>query len=645
MTRVRRRPATASVRGCGRCAWSAAPRWPSWRESTGISVSTLSRLESGQRRPTLELLLPLARAHQVPLDELVDAPETGDPRVRAQAGRAARAHLPAADPAPRRAAGVQDDRPGDARRGAADRGTHEGYEWLYVLSGRLRLRARRPRPGARRRARWSSSTPARRTGSATPGRSRSRCSRCSGRRASGCTCADPAGAPDRRGLVPNPAPGSPNRAVWYQTPPPSPAPIRPETVHPGGAPSYPRSVAGGRERVGVVGGGIVGLAVARRLLETRPGAEVTVFEKETAVGRHQTGRNSGVVHAGLYYPPGSLKARAVPARRRAAARVLRGARDRLRRVRQGGRRARPPRRRRACARSRSARRANGVPGVRRLAPAELREHRAARRGVAGAALAHDRDRRLPRRRPGARRRRRARRRRGAARHRGRRGSSRDGRVVRVDAGGERHERATASSSAPGCSATGSAALAGDDADPGIVPFRGEYYRLRAERAHLVRGLVYPVPDPRYPFLGVHLTRRVDGEVDGRPERRARLAREGYRRARRACCATSPSIAGARRLPARCARQHWRTGVARDARLAAPPRVRRRGPPLRARADRRRRRAGPRGVRAQAVDRDGTLVDDFRISRLGRVTSVRNAPSPAATSRLAIAEHVVEGLLA
>jgi L-2-hydroxyglutarate oxidase len=186
-----------------------------------------------------------------------------------------------------------------------------------------------------------------------------------------------------------------------------------------------------------------------------------------------------------------------------------------------------------------------------------------------------------------------------------------------------------------------AALAGDGADPRVVPFRGEYYELRPDRRDLVRSLVYPVPDPRYPFLGVHLTRRVDGGVLVGPNAVLALAREGYRWAdvRLGDLRDTLVWPGFLRMAAR----HWRTGVrelvgslsTRAFVRAAQQLV----PELRP-ADLRRTRSG---VRAQAVARDGTLVDDFRVSRRGRVVAIRNAPSPAATSSMAIAEHIA-GLL-
>jgi L-2-hydroxyglutarate oxidase LhgO len=187
-----------------------------------------------------------------------------------------------------------------------------------------------------------------------------------------------------------------------------------------------------------------------------------------------------------------------------------------------------------------------------------------------------------------------------------------------------------------------ARLAGDTEGPAIVPFRGEYYRLVPERGHLVRGLIYPVPDPRYPFLGVHFTRRVGGSVDVGPNAVLALAREGYRPRDIALGDLWETLRepGFRRLAVR----HWRTGLreiygslSKRAFVAAA-----RGfvPELSARDV----VPAPAGVRAQAVDPDGSLVDDFRIGRRGPIVTVRNAPSPAATSSLAIAEHIAAQVL-
>jgi L-2-hydroxyglutarate oxidase LhgO len=184
-----------------------------------------------------------------------------------------------------------------------------------------------------------------------------------------------------------------------------------------------------------------------------------------------------------------------------------------------------------------------------------------------------------------------------------------------------------------------ARLAGDDPDPRIVPFRGEYYRLAAHRRHLVRGLIYPVPDPRYPFLGIHLTRRVDGTVEVGPNAVLALAREGYRRATVRANDVRDIVAspGFRAL----ARRHWRTGLHELAgscsRRTFVERARRYLPELSVEDV----VPAPAGVRAQALDPDGSLVDDFRVSTRGPVLAVRNAPSPAATSSLAIAEYICD----
>jgi L-2-hydroxyglutarate oxidase LhgO len=187
-----------------------------------------------------------------------------------------------------------------------------------------------------------------------------------------------------------------------------------------------------------------------------------------------------------------------------------------------------------------------------------------------------------------------------------------------------------------------ARMAGDGRGPAIVPFRGEYYRLEPGRDDLVRGLLYPVPDPAYPFLGIHLTRRVSGGIDVGPNAVLALAREGYRRRDMRLRDLWETVAwpGFRRLT----RAHWRMGLyelhGSLSKQVYAAQARRYVPSL----DPDALRPAPAGIRAQAVDADGTLVDDFRISRIGRVVAVRNAPSPGATSSLAIAEHVVDDVL-
>jgi L-2-hydroxyglutarate oxidase LhgO len=183
-----------------------------------------------------------------------------------------------------------------------------------------------------------------------------------------------------------------------------------------------------------------------------------------------------------------------------------------------------------------------------------------------------------------------------------------------------------------------AALVGEAADPRIIPFRGEYYRLTPSAAALVRGLIYPVPDPRYPFLGIHLTRRIDGSVDVGPNAVLALALEGYRRRDIDLHDLRDIVTwpGVRRV----ARAHWRAG-ARELLGSASKhyylaQARHYLPALTADD----LVAADAGVRAQAISRNGALVDDFVISRRAGLTMVRNAPSPAATSSLAIAEYIV-----
>ena len=395
------------------------------------------------------------------------------------------------------------------------------------------------------------------------------------------------------------------------------------------------------QRYAVVGGGIIGTAVARRLLAERPDAEVTVLEKEDRLAAHQTGRNSGVVHAGLYYEPGSLKAtlcrRGVALLKEFCAEhglpydeigkvlvALDGAEEQ-----------------RLGAIAERAR-ANGVPGVRVIDRAELRELEPHVTGIAALhspttaivdyvsvteQLAAD------------------------ARAAG--ATVRTGFEVAAfrSAGGEVVVAGTSGEEVvadrvvlcAGLHVDRLARLAGDDDAPRIVPFRGEYYALTPEKRALVNGLVYPVPDPRYPFLGVHLTPRVDGEVLVGPNAVLALAREGYR-----WRDVSPAeLAAIARFPGfrRFARQHWRTGLAEMrgslSKKAYTAAARRYVPELTADD----MVPAAAGIRAQALESDGSLVDDFRITRRGAVVAVRNAPSPAATSSLAIAEHLVGVLLA
>ncbi len=392
----------------------------------------------------------------------------------------------------------------------------------------------------------------------------------------------------------------------------------------------------------VVGGGIIGLAVAARLQVVDPDSSVTVWEKEDALASHQTGRSSGVAHAGLYYEPGSLKARLC----RRGVGLLREfcqehgiAYDEIGKVLV----ALDERDRTRLGTIEERALANGVPGVRLIDGAELREIEPHVAGVAGLHSPSTAIVDFP----------------GVARELARQVEQRGGEVhcavtatdLDIDSTGgvvlrgshrdgtTRDQRFDRVFLCAGLFSDRLAVRAGDEADPRIVPFRGEYLLLRPERRSLVNGLVYPVPDPRYPFLGVHLTPRVDGEVMVGPNAVLALAREGYRW-RDVSLRDLREVVGSPGFR-RFARTHWRTGVSEVAGSLSRRRfvasARRYVPELGVDDV----VPGPSGVRAQAMDSSGNLVDDFRISLRGPVVALRNAPSPGATSSLAVAEHLVD----
>ena len=389
------------------------------------------------------------------------------------------------------------------------------------------------------------------------------------------------------------------------------------------------------QRTGVIGGGIVGVALARALAQR--GDEVTVLEKEGRLAAHQTGHNSGVVHAGLYYAPGSLKAtlcaqgrgmiRDFCADKRLPYREVgklviavdeteRGALDEIER--------------RATA--------NGVPDLARIDdPARIAEIEPHVRSVSALhsprtavvdyasiteAMAQD------------------------VRAAGGRillghevtSMREQGRRVYVRTAATEHafDRVVVCA---GLQSDVVARFVGADSSPRILPFRGEYWALRPERTGLVRGMIYPVPDPRFPFLGVHFTRGVYDDVHVGPNAVPALAREGYSWLRWSAKDTWGSLRWPGAWP--LAKQHWRMGVDEISGSLLKPRYFRKAqrfiPELRM-ADLRRTSAA--GVRAQAWGRGGALLDDFAIDQVGAVTLLRNAPSPAATSSMAIAEHLI-----
>jgi L-2-hydroxyglutarate oxidase len=386
----------------------------------------------------------------------------------------------------------------------------------------------------------------------------------------------------------------------------------------------------------VIGGGIVGLSTAYALHRAAPGTRVTVLEKEPGPARHQTGRNSGVIHSGIYYRPGSLKARY----------AVRGAAEMVKFCAEYGiahavtgklivatERSELPRLHTLVQRGRE----NGIP-VRELRSAQIAEYEPEVRGLAaihvgttGVCDFGEVARQLAE----------------ASGAEIRYGA----RVVRVD---RRPERGVAVLTSRGdvvrarvlvnCAGLYSdevARLTGDDPGVRIVPFRGEYYELA--RPGLVRGLVYPVPDPAFPFLGVHLTRGIDGGVHIGPNAVPALAREGY-----GWGVVRPrELAGTLAWPGAwaLARRHWRYGAGELRRsvskAAFAQAVRRLAPAV---TDEDLVPTTP-GVRAQAVLRDGTLVDDFLIREGPRTVHVLNAPSPAATASLPIGREVARRALA
>ncbi|MFB9906424.1 L-2-hydroxyglutarate oxidase [Allokutzneria oryzae] len=384
--------------------------------------------------------------------------------------------------------------------------------------------------------------------------------------------------------------------------------------------------------VAVVGGGIVGLAVAHELATTS-GHRVTVLEKESDWARHQTGRNSGVIHAGLYYKPGSFKAKMCVAGNTSMVEfarehgiavdvcgklVVATAPDELAQLRMLEERAA----------------ANGVPAE-FLDPAAAMEiepevfctaalhvrstgiidYREVCRVLVDRLRARGADLRTGAEVLGI-------------------SSTVDGVVVATAA---EEIRADFLVNCAGLHSDRVARLAGLRPAARIVPFRGEYYELRADRSDLVRGLIYPVPDPRFPFLGVHLTRMIDGTVHAGPNAVLAMRREGYRRRD----ITPRDVASTLSFPGfwRMARKHTRTGIDEMARSMSRKRfaasLARLVPAITA-AD---LVPAESGVRAQALNPDGSLVDDFLIETAPHQVHVLNAPSPAATSSLEIARHI------
>jgi (S)-2-hydroxyglutarate dehydrogenase len=390
----------------------------------------------------------------------------------------------------------------------------------------------------------------------------------------------------------------------------------------------------------IIGGGAVGLGVALEITRRFPRKRLLLIEKEDRVARHQSGHNSGVIHSGVYYKPGSLKARLCVTGAAAMVEFCRQhqvphnvcgkvivatSREELPRLQELHQRGE----------------ANGLTGLRMVGPEELREiepHAAGLQalvvpstGVTDYALVCQKYAELVASNGGTVLT-------GAAATGIRRLPSEI--VVETPRGAF---STTALINCAGLYSDRISHMAGDDPGVMIVPFRGEYYDLVPERASLVHALIYPVPDPRFPFLGVHFTRRVTGKVDAGPNAILALAREGYRH-------TNISI---RDLTAslgflgfwRMARRHWRDGLGewhRSLSKAAFVRALRRLLPEVSGND---LVPGGSGVRAQALKPDGSLVDDFQFVPSGKVLHVLNVPSPAATASLTIGKAIVDAAAA
>jgi L-2-hydroxyglutarate oxidase len=391
-----------------------------------------------------------------------------------------------------------------------------------------------------------------------------------------------------------------------------------------------------RHDITIIGGGIVGLAVALEMTKRFPRLRLLLLEKEDRVGRHQSSHNSGVIHSGIYYKPGSLKAklcvegaqamiefcRAHGIAHQVCGKVIVATHEdefpRLEELRRRGE-------------------ANGLTGVHSIGPEQLREiepHACGLRalvvpstGITDYAAVCAKYAEL---------------------------IQAQGGIIRTSTAvtGLRQlaDEIAVETSGPAfctnylinCAGLFSdriSRMAGEEPDVMIVPFRGEYYDLIPERSSLVRGLIYPVPDPRFPFLGVHFTRRINGSVDAGPNAVFAFRREGYHRTdfNLTDMASSLIFPGFWRMAVR----HWRSGVDEFRRSFSKPAFVRALQRLIPEVIEKDLVPGSSGVRAQALKRDGTLVDDFQFVPSRRMLHVLNVPSPAATASIAIGRSIVD----
>jgi L-2-hydroxyglutarate oxidase len=391
-----------------------------------------------------------------------------------------------------------------------------------------------------------------------------------------------------------------------------------------------------RYNVVVIGGGVVGLGVALEITRRFPRLRLLLLEKEDRVARHQSGHNSGVIHSGVYYKPGSLKARLCVTGAAAMVEFCREhgiAHDVCGKVIVATHADELPR----LEELRKRGEANGLTGLRTIGPEELKDiepHAAGLKalvvpatGITDYAAVCEKYAELI--------------------------SAGGGTVLTSAAvtGIRRTANEIVVETARGAFSTDSlincaglfsdriSRMAGDEPGVMIVPFRGEYYDLIPERALLVRALIYPVPDPRFPFLGVHFTRRITGKVDAGPNAVLALAREGYRHRDINVRDLASSLA----FPGfwRMARQHWRNGLGEWHRSLSKPAFVRALQRLLPEVGENDLVPGGSGVRAQALKPDGALVDDFQFVPSGKVLHVLNVPSPAATASLAIGKAIVD----
>ena len=386
----------------------------------------------------------------------------------------------------------------------------------------------------------------------------------------------------------------------------------------------------------IIGGGIIGLATAMEAARRFPNWRIVVIEKENRVAAHQTGHNSGVIHSGIYYKPGSLKARTCV---EGGAAMVAFCREHGIPYEICGKVVVATREDELAALEELYRRgsANGVPSLAMIGPEPLREIEPHSAGICALRV------------PGA----------GITDYTAVAGKYAEivaaggGEVrTRTEATGiirrsgetivETTQGALAARTVINCAGLHSdriARLAGAQTDLRIVPFRGEYYEIAPERASLVKALIYPVPDPTFPFLGVHFTRGIHGGIEAGPNAVLAFRREGYRKTDFSITDTLATFA----FPGfwRMARKYWRSGLEeyyRSLSKRAFVRALQRLVPEIQEAD---LRPGGAGVRAQALDRTGKLLDDFHIVRTDNVIHVLNVPSPAATASIVIGRRIVD----